>query len=152
MRQVKPVVIKIGETIVNPDAIRTALETIGASKEAQDRFLNTRGRDGQALIEFAGRICYESYEPGLNPNVTKVREDPADYYKNIMIKGDGSILEHAYLSFAILNVSRVCTHEIVRHRVGTAISQESLRYVRPPEIKFWIPDEIGRASCRERVL
>ena len=142
MKPVKPVVIKIGETIVNPDAMRSALETIGASKEAKERFLKTHGTDGQTLIEFAGRICYESYEPGLNPNVTRIREDPSDYFKNILTRGDGSIIEHSYCSFAILNVSRVCTHEIVRHRVGTAISQESLRYVRPPEIKFWIPDEL----------
>ncbi|HKW42954.1 MAG TPA: FAD-dependent thymidylate synthase [Thermoplasmata archaeon] len=146
MKQVKPVVIKIGETIVHQDAMRKALETIGASSGAQDRFLTTRGTDGQALIEFAGRICYESYEPGLNPNVTRIREDPADYYKNVIMKGDGSILEHGWCSFAILNVSRVCTHEIVRHRVGTAISQESLRYVRPQEIKFWIPDELSAES------
>jgi len=142
MKRVEPIVIKIGETVVNPDAMRAVLETIGVTKEAQDRFLAKHGRDAQALIEFAGRICYESYEPRLNPNVTKIREDPADYYKNILIKGDGSIFEHGVTHWAILNVSRVCTHEIVRHRVGTAISQESLRYVRPLDIKFWIPDEL----------
>ena len=154
MKQVKPVVIKIGETMVNPDAMRSALETIGVTKAAQERFIAKHRTDGQALIEFAGRICYESYEPGLNPNVSKIREDPADYYKNILMKGDGSIFEHASISWAILNVSRVCTHEIVRHRVGTAISQESLRYVRPPELKFWIPDELSgeqRESMEEAV-
>jgi len=97
---------------------------------------------GAALIEFAGRICYESYEPGLNPNVTKIREDPKEYFKNILLKGDGSILEHQQVSFALLHISRVCSHEIVRHRVGTAISQESLRYVRPRDIGFWLPDEL----------
>jgi thymidylate synthase (FAD) len=87
-------------------------------------------------------MCYESYQPGLNPNVTRIREDPADYFRNIVSRGDGSILEHSVVSFAILHASRVCTHELVRHRVGTAVSQESLRYVRPPEIQFWIPDEL----------
>ncbi len=148
MKPVKPIVIKIGETVVNPEAMRAAMASIGVSQEAQDRFMASRGRDGQALIEFAGRICYESYEPGLNPNVTRIREDPADYYRNIMVKGDGSILEHGYTHWAILHVSRVCSHEIVRHRVGTAISQESLRYVRPPEIKFWIPDELNEDQRR----
>src|SRR5436853_7342672 len=91
---------------------------------------------------FAGRICYESYEPGLNPNVTRIREDPADYFRNIVSRGDGSILEHSAVSFGICHVSRITTHELVRHRVGTAVSQESLRYVRPPQIKFWIPEEL----------
>ncbi len=35
------------------------------------------------------------------------------------------------------------THELARHRVGTAISQESLRYVRPKALHFWVPEELG---------
>ena len=38
------------------------------------------------------------------------------------------------------NVSRVVTHELVRHRPGVAISQESLRFVRLTDIPFWFPD------------
>ncbi len=36
-------------------------------------------------------------------------------------------------------MSRVFTHEIIRHRPGTAISQESLRFVRLGELPFWFP-------------
>ena len=32
------------------------------------------------------------------------------------------------------------THELVRHRVGTSISQESLRFVRLDDLPFWFPD------------
>src|SRR5438093_2231488 len=143
MKAVKPLVIKIGETIVDRSALREVLNAIGVSDAGRDRFLTTHGTDGQTLVEFAGRICYESYEPGLNPNVTRIREDPADYFRNIVSRGDGSILEHSAVSFGICHVSRITTHELVRHRVGTAVSQESLRYVRPPEIGFWIPDELN---------
>src|SRR5437879_12440558 len=135
MKAVKPLVIKIGETIVDRSALREVLSAVGLSDAGRDRFLTSHGTDGQTLVEFAGRICYESYEPGLNPNVTRIREDPSDYCKNIVIRGDGSILEHSYISFALLNISRVCSHEIVRHRVGTAVSQESLTYVRPADSK-----------------
>src|SRR5260370_17723749 len=31
------------------------------------------------------------------------------------------------------------THELIRHRPGTAISQESLRFVRLDELPFWFP-------------
>jgi len=143
MRNVRPIVIKIGETVVHPEALGRVLAEVGASETASSKFLGTHGTDGQTLIEFAGRICYESYEPGLNPNVTRIREDPADYFRNIVSRGDGSILEHSAVSFGICHVSRITTHELVRHRVGTAVSQESLRYVRPPEIRFWIPDELN---------
>ncbi len=148
MKPVEPTVIKIAETVVLPDAIDSVLRHLGVSDASREKFLQTRGQDAQTLIEFAGRMCYESYEPGLNPNVTRVRGKPEEYFANIIRSGDGSILEHGWITFAILNVSRVCTHEIVRHRVGTAISQESLRYVRPREIKFWLPEELTEEQAR----
>src|SRR5271165_5797005 len=49
------------------------------------------------------------------------------------------MIEHVSFTFVLHNVSRVFTHEIVRHRPGTAISQESLRYVRLDELPFWFP-------------
>jgi thymidylate synthase (FAD) len=142
VKATRPLVIKIGETTVDPGALRQVMTEIGVSQDSVERLVKSRGTDGQALIEFAGRICYESYEPGLNPNVKKIRESPSEYFANVISRGDGSLLEHGWVSFAILNASRVTTHEIVRHRVGTAISQESLRYVRPRDIRFWIPDEM----------
>lgn len=146
MKPTRPVVIKIAETRVEPSALKETLKVLGVSDTSLERFASTHGSDGQTLIEFAGRICYESYEPGLNPNVTRIREDPKDYFKNILLRGDGSIYEHGVISFALLNISRVCSHEIVRHRVGTAISQESLRYVRPRDLGFWIPEELTSAQ------
>lgn len=146
MKAVRPIVIKIAETTVNPAAMDEALRVIGVSDAARAKYLETRSRDGRALVEFAGRVCYESYEPGLNPNVTRIRPTPQDYFENVIRRGDGSVLEHGWLSFALLGISRVCSHEIVRHRVGTAISQESLRYVRPTAIKFWVPDELDESQ------
>ncbi|TLZ60999.1 MAG: FAD-dependent thymidylate synthase [Methanobacteriota archaeon] len=146
LKAVRPLVIKIGETKADPQALAEVLRLLGVSDEYSDWFIRTRGSDAQALIEFAGRMCYESYQPHLNPNVTKIREDPEAYYRNILTKGDGSILEQSHLIFALLNISRVCSHEIVRHRVGTSISQESLRYVRPRDLKFWVPDELPESQ------
>jgi len=148
MKETRPVVIKIGETTVHPEALGKVMKHLGVSPPSVEKFVTTRGTGGQTLIEFAGRICYESYEPGLNPNVTKIRESPSQYFENILKRGDGSLLEHGWVSFALLGVSRICTHEIVRHRVGTAISQESLRYVRPREVQFWIPDELTPDQAR----
>ncbi len=105
---------------------------------------------GQQLIEFAGRACYRSWEPGLNPNVTRIRTDQQAYFANILASGHGSVLEHANYSFALRNVSRVFTHELVRHRAGSAFSQESLRYVRLADIGFRVPPSLE--PLRERVL
>lgn len=96
--------------------------------------------DGEVLAEFAGKMCYRSWEPGLNPNVGRVREDRAAYLRNILMQGHGSVLEHVSYTFVLHDVSRVLTHEWIRHRAGTAISQESMRYVRLDEIPVWFPD------------
>lgn len=82
------------------------------------------------LPEMAGRFCYRSWGKG--------RSTPA-YYENIRDEGHGSILEHANITLAISGVSRSLTHELVRHRAGFAISQESQRYVNANDIKFVIP-------------
>jgi thymidylate synthase (FAD) len=47
------------------------------------------------------------------------------------------------VNFIFADVSRVFTHELVRHRVGVGISQESLRYVRLNNLKMWLPSVIS---------
>ena len=91
------------------------------------------------LVEIAGRLCYRSWAPDLNPNVSKIREDQTVYVQNILKSRHGSVLEHAHFSFILHNVSRVFTHELVRHRHGN-FSQESMRFVRLTDIPFWVPD------------
>lgn len=96
----------------------------------------------EILVEIMGRSCYKSFGTELNPNITKVRESGKEYLQNIIKIGHGSVLEHSSVSFMFCNVSRVLTHEIVRHRVGCAISQESLRFMRLEEIDAWAPTVI----------
>ena len=88
---------------------------------------------GEVLAEIAGRLCYKSFKVGLNKNVTKIREGNFEYLGNILKQKHGSVLEHSVDSFIITGVSRVLTHELVRHR-HLSVSQESLRYVRIEEI------------------
>lgn len=96
--------------------------------------------DGQDLVEFAGRLCYRSWEPGLNKNVTRVRKNQEAYLANVLGAGHGSVAEHLNMTFLLTGVSRVFTHELVRHRAGSAFSQESLRFVRLEELDFWFPE------------
>lgn len=142
MRIVSPKVYLLAETgilrdIDSPlvDTFETYLEDIGASEWAPDT-----GSDPEILSEIAGRLCYKSFAVGLNPNVTKIRTGNEQYLGNIIESRHGSVLEHSCVSFLFLNVSRVFTHELVRHRVGVGISQESMRYVRLSDIPFWMPD------------
>jgi thymidylate synthase (FAD) len=150
MKIVEPEVYLIAQTAVDSDQLKKLLESIGGST-ALDWLSKTKASsksEGELLTEVAGRTCYKSFGIGLNPNVTKIRDSSKDYIQNTLSKGDGSIFEHATCTFGFVNVSRVCTHELVRHRVGVAISQESLRYVRPTEISLWLPPEFRGKETR----
>jgi thymidylate synthase (FAD) len=139
MQLVKPKVFLIASTKLYKKAVIEWLKSIGGLK-----CLDTiTGEDGEQLIELAARRCYKSFDVGLNPNITKVRTDSAEYHANIGKQRHGSVMAHATCTFAFENVSRVYTHELVRNSVGNAFSQESLRYVRLNNISFWIPPEIS---------
>ena len=137
MHGVEPQVFLIGETTIIPDGVEAYLEHVGASGWTTDAVTDVEG-----LSEFMGRLCYRSFEPGLNPNVTRVRPSNRTHLENIIRTGHGSVLEHAVLNFAFADVSRVFTHELVRHRAGTAVSQESLRFVRLDDLGMWAPTAI----------
>lgn len=134
MRLVEPKVFLVGETRIIPSGLRAYLKHIGVPNWKSDATT-----DAEKMIEVMGRLCYRSFEPGLNPNVTKVREHNKDYLANIIEVQHGSVLEHAFVNFIFADVSRVFTHELVRHRVGVGISQESLRFVRLTDLGFWAP-------------
>jgi len=160
MEYVKPKVFLIGETRIIEPGLQEYLHWVDASDwttsdtvpkdrwEAQ-QWNKTRTpneprskcvSDSEELTEVMGRLCYRSFEPGLNPNVKKVREGNDTYIGNLLKVGHGSVMEHAVLNFIFVNVSRVFTHELVRHRAGVAISQESLRFVRLTELNAYLPD------------
>jgi thymidylate synthase (FAD) len=139
MKKVQPEVFLVARPQIDYDQVAAYLREVGG-----ERWLEKLDRgdldDAQNLVEFGGKICYRAWEPGLNPNVVRVREDHEAYLQNILKQAHGSVLEHASFSFVLHNVSRVLTHELARHRPGVAISQESLRFVRLADIPFWFPD------------
>ena len=98
--------------------------------------------DAGAVCGICAKRCYMSFEPGLNPNISKVRKDWFDYLSNILESRHGSVTEHATWTFAIEGVSRVFTGEMNRHRAGVAISEGSMRYIRFDDIGMWMPKSL----------
>ena len=88
---------------------------------------------GSALVEFAGRACYQSWS---KPNPRTATN--SGYIKHIIDVGHFSVLEHASVSFYITGISRSCTHELIRHR-HFSYSQLSQRYVPENESQVVIP-------------
>lgn len=142
MTDIQPIVSLISEPSVDAQAMRTYLKDIGGevwwSRVVAANQLDQGKVGAEPLIEFCGRLCYKSWAPGLNRNVTKVRTDSAEYLTNILTVRHGSLIEHAHFSFLFQNVSRVCVEELKRHRHAN-ISEQSFRYVRIVDIPFRMP-------------
>src|SRR5262245_62842939 len=84
---------------------------------------STDADGGEALAEFAGRACYQSWS---KPNPATATN--ATYLAHILEVGHLSVLEHGTATFYLTGVSRSLSHEFVRHR-HFSYSQLSQRYV-----------------------
>jgi len=102
---------------------------------------------GQALAEFAGRACYQSWK---KPN--PVTATNAGYLRHILEVGHLSVLEHGSVSFYLTGISRSLTHELIRHR-HFSYSQLSQRYVPERDAAMVEPDVIAAdPELHERFL
>src|ERR1700709_2419818 len=86
----------------------------------------TDAEGGQALAEFAGRACYQSWD---KPNPATATNE--GYLRHILDVGHLSVLEHGTVTMYLTGASRSLTHELIRHR-HFSYSQLSQRYV--PEV------------------
>jgi thymidylate synthase (FAD) len=134
MQYIIPKIFHIGTPSIDRIGLNSFLEEIGASD-----WQTNASSDQEEIIEVMGRLCYRSYAVGLNPNITRIRDGNDVYIGNILDSNHGSVTTHGMESYIIHNVSRIFTHELVRHKAGTEFSQESMRYVRIDELKFWFP-------------
>nr|WP_225443171.1 FAD-dependent thymidylate synthase [Lolliginicoccus lacisalsi] len=97
----------------------------------------TDAEGGEALAEFAGRACYQSWD---KPNPRTATN--AGYLRHILEVGHLSVLEHGSATFYISGVSRSCTHELIRHR-HLSYSQLSQRYVPEHDANIVAPPAIA---------
>lgn len=139
-KSVQPRVFLIAETkLVRTNGgygMRAFLDALGVPEWHTDA-----ESESEELCEVAGKSCYLSFSTDLNKNLTRVGTRSNEQYlqEGIIATKHGSVLEHATVTLAFVNVSRVFTHELVRHRAGAAYSQVSGRYVRTDEINYFLP-------------
>ena len=134
MKFTTPKIFHLAGTKVDQVGLQGYLEHIGAPYWTTDSI-----NDGEVLIEVAGKVCYRSFSEELNANLRKVRRNAnKGYLKNILNSKHGSVLEHVYDTYVFVGVSRVFTHEMVRHRISD-FSQESLRFVRLTDLEGYFP-------------
>jgi thymidylate synthase (FAD) len=109
------------------------------------------------VIASAARLCYADSTEGLLD--AQAADDAASLVRRLNAMGHHSPLEHASFTFYLEGVSRVLTHQLVRHRIAS-YSQRSQRYVAHDQLRLRHPAAArgadgagGRASRgRSRLL
>ena len=72
--------------------------------------------------------------------------------KQVTGYGHASVIEHASFTFSLEDVSRVLTHQLVRHRIAS-YTQQSQRYVTYDTLeKYVTPPSIARDAEAKRVF
>lgn len=81
----------------------------------------------ERAIATAARLCYAPI--GAEELIETMSDEEVQKILNIVLRsGHFSTLEHASFTFAAEDLSRACTHQLVRHRLAS-YNQQSQRYV-----------------------
>lgn len=88
------------------------------------------------------RTCAMAAGACVSPTIPDRESTSLKGLEHATASGHESVTEHASFTFAVSGVSRVLTHQLVRHRIGIAYSQQSQRYVNMDEFDYVIPESI----------
>lgn len=106
--------------------------------------LISKPADMLKTVYTACRTCYSADAPINIYNSTDDEEKMLKLIERVISSGHYSTIEHIQVSFAISNVSRACTHQLVRHR-HMSFSQKSQRYVKEKgQFDYIIPPTIDK--------
>ncbi len=111
-----------------PKQVKLNVKLIGYTKNAEQ------------IVAAAIRQCYSA--SGASELTQKIPvEKRAKLIRQVVSSDHTSTIEHISFTFAIEGVSRVLTHELVRHRIAS-FSQQSQRYVAADNFNYIIPPTI----------
>ena len=103
----------------------------------------------ERTVAMAARLCYSAV--GAEELSERLSDEQVQNMVKKMVKlGHGSTLEHASFTFGIEGVSRVLTHQLVRHRIAS-YDQQSQRYVAAHGFRYITPPSIaGNPEAKAR--
>ena len=94
----------------------------------------------EKVVAAAAKLCYsDAHITDLLDGLTE--EKTAKFLTMLSDLGHASPIEHASFTFGIEGVSRVLTHQLVRHRLAS-YSQQSQRYVAEHDFEYIMPPSI----------
>lgn len=105
--------------------------------------------DPERVVAMSARLCYSAI--GAEQLAENMSDDQvAALVKKIIDLGHTSTLEHVSFTFAVEGVSRVLTHQLVRHRIAS-YSQQSQRYVSEHDFEYILPPSVeANPAAREK--
>jgi len=69
------------------------------------------------------------------------------YYLDLLYRiGHFSVFEHVSFTFLIEDISRACSHQLVRFRVGVSFTQRSQRYTNEDQFSYTVPPSIQNSE------
>lgn len=92
----------------------------------------------EATIAIAAKLCY-SNKSIQDLTLKASDDDAAEFIDRLMSLGHESPIEHVTFTFGIEGISRVNSHQLVRHRIAS-YSQKSQRYVNETQFEYVIPE------------
>ncbi|MDD6219167.1 MAG: FAD-dependent thymidylate synthase [Selenomonadaceae bacterium] len=103
----------------------------------------------ERVVAMAARLCYSA--AGAEELAEKMTDEQVEKLVDKIIQmGHASTMEHVSFTFGIEGVSRVLTHQLVRHRLAS-YSQQSQRYVAEHDFEYILPPSIAeRPEASER--
>jgi thymidylate synthase (FAD) len=106
----------------------------------------------EKLVASAAKLCYSAV--GIENIMDGLDDVKVDKFLNMLMDlGHESPIEHVVFTFGVEGVSRVLTHQLVRHRIGCSYSQQSQRYVKLDQFEYIIPPEIEKIpAAKERFI
>jgi len=98
--------------------------------------------DPDRTVAAAARLCYSpSGAAGIMDSLN--RQEIERFLGMLIELGHLSPAEHVSFTFAVEGVSRVLTHQLVRHRIAS-YSQQSQRYVRLEDFEYIVPPSVEK--------
>ena len=117
------------------------METIMKTNEPIVNLIS-KPKDMLRTIYTACRTCYSADLPINIYEKNDDEEKMLSLIEKVISSGHYSTIEHIQVSFAISNISRACSHQLVRHR-HMSFSQKSQRYVKEKgQFDYIIPPTI----------
>jgi thymidylate synthase (FAD) len=106
----------------------------------------------EKLIAAAAKLCYSPI--GVEDIMEGLDAQKVEKFLNMLMDlGHESPIEHVTFTFGVEGVSRVLTHQLVRHRVGCSYSQQSQRYVKLEQFEYIVPPEIEKLpAAKEKFI